>query len=214
MISGIRKIFFTVLLLAFLVVLHASILGWIGSFLVVRNIPEKAEAAVVLYSGVDIYPRLLEAADLYRKGTVRRIIINGNRKTEVLRKLESTGYKPACKWNSDEINVLTHTGVDKNDIIAISAEDAYDTISEAAIVGSTLVNNGITNIIITTSRFHSRRALHIWKNMYKGHLQVYMAPAADDPFDPGSWWKSGRQIRWVLSEYGAWIYYYWMEIFN
>jgi len=214
MVFDFRKVFLVFLLLAFLVVMHAKILTGIGSFLVVQNIPRKADAAVVLDTGVDVYPRLIEAAGLYRKVTVDKVVINGNRKTDVLRELESRGYESSCTWYADEISVLVHQGVARDHIVAISAEDAYDTISEAKIVGSTLINNGMTNIIITTSKFHSRRARHIWKNMYKGKLQIYIAPATKDPFDPGSWWKNGRQIRWVLSEYGAWAYYYWMKIFH
>jgi len=33
-----------------------------------------------------------------------------------------------------------------------------------------------------------------------------------DPYDPGSWWRNGRQIRWVMAEYGAWIYYWWKTL--
>jgi uncharacterized SAM-binding protein YcdF (DUF218 family) len=108
---------------------------------------------------------------------------------------------------------LTHLGIARNHVVAISAEDAYDTISEASIVGEILINNGMTDVIITTSKFHSRRARHIWSKMYLEELIIHVAPAPSDPFDPEAWWKSGRQIRWVLSEYGAWFYYYWMKIF-
>ena len=30
-----------------------------------------------------------------------------------------------------------------------------------------------------------------------------------DIYNPQGWWREGKQIRWVLAEYGAWIYYYW-----
>jgi len=212
MVINIRKIFFIVLVLALLVVVHEKILTGIGSFLVIQDIPQKADAAVVLYTGVDIYPRLIEAAGLYKQVKVKKVIINGNRKTDTLRTLESSGYEPPCKWYAEELGVLTHLGVAKDSIVAISAEDAFDTISEAKIVGEILINNGMTDIIVTTSKFHSRRAHHIWNTMYKGKLQIHVAPAANDPFNPEAWWKSGRQIRWVLSEYGAWLYYYWMKI--
>jgi uncharacterized SAM-binding protein YcdF (DUF218 family) len=214
MIFNLQKIFLLFLLLSFLVLMHAKILTGIGSFLVFQNIPQKADAAVVLKSGVDVYPRLLEAADLYKKTKVAKVVINGNRKTDVLRKLENSGFVSPCSWHANYISILSYRGVPKDHIVAISAEDAYDTISEADIVGSTLINNGMTSIIITTSKFHSRRAYHIWKNMYEEKLQIYIASAANDSFDPGSWWKNGRQIRWVLSEYGAWLYYYWVKIYE
>jgi uncharacterized SAM-binding protein YcdF (DUF218 family) len=214
MVFDLRKIFLVVLLLGFLVVIHGKILTGVGSLLVVQDIPPKAEAAVVLNTGVDIYPRLLEAADLYKEARIEKIVINGNRKTGIVRDLESSGYDPPCKWYAEEISVLIFKDVAKDHIIAISAEDAYDTISEAKIVGETLINNGMSNVIITTSKFHSRRARHIWSRMYRDKLRIYVAPAQNDPFNPETWWKDKRQIRWVLSEYGAWIYYYWMKLFD
>jgi uncharacterized SAM-binding protein YcdF (DUF218 family) len=214
MVFDFRKIFLIILVFAFLVVTHEKMLSGIGSILVVEDIPQKAEAAVVLNTGVDIYPRLIEAADLYRKVKVDRVVINGNRKTDTLRQLESSGYEPPCKWHAEIISVLNHQKVPKDHIVAISAEDAYDTVSEAKIVGATLINNGMSSIIITTSKFHSRRARHIWSKMYDGKLKVFVAPAQSDPFNPEAWWKSGRQVRWVLSEYGAWIYYYLLRFFG
>jgi uncharacterized SAM-binding protein YcdF (DUF218 family) len=214
MVFDLRKIFLLFFLIAFLVVIHVKILTGIGSFLVVEDSPPKAETAVVLNTGVDIYPRLIEAADLYKNKKTDSVVINGNRKTEILRELENGGYEPPCKWHAEAINILTHLGVPKDNIMAISAEDAYDTISEAIIVGEILINNGMENVIITTSKFHSRRARHIWSNMYKGELNVFVVSAKNDPFNPESWWKNGRQVRWVLSEYGAWIYYYMMKIFD
>ena len=214
MVFDYRKIFLVILLLILLVIAHTKILTGIGSLLVAQDTHEKADAAVILYTGVNIYPRLIEAAELYKQAKAGKVVINGNRKTDTLRDLQKNGYEPPCKWYAEELEILTHLGVAKDHILAVSAEDAYDTITEAEIVGDILVNNGMVNVIITTSKFHSRRARHIWSKMYRGKLTVQVAPAGDDPFDPGSWWKDGRQMRWVLSEYGAWIYYYWMTLFT
>lgn len=192
--------------------IHDKVLTGIGSFLVVEDLPENAEAAVVLNTGVDIYPRLIAAADLYKGKKASKVVINGNRKTDVLRSLESKGYEPPCKWHAGMIGVLNYQGVAKDHIVTVNAEDAYDTITEADIVGKTILKQGMTSVIITTSKFHSRRARHIWNKMYSGQLNVYIAPAQNDPYSPETWWKSGRQIRWVLSEYGAWLYYYWMKL--
>jgi len=94
MLFDLRKIFLAVLILTLLAVLHQKILTGIGSFLVQEDIPQTSDAAVVLYTGVDIYPRLIEAADLYKKSTIEKVVINGNRKTEILLDLESSGYAP------------------------------------------------------------------------------------------------------------------------
>jgi uncharacterized SAM-binding protein YcdF (DUF218 family) len=203
-----RKIFYIVLFIIFLAVIHEKVLIAVGSALIVEDIPKKADAAVVLNTGVDIYPRLIEAADLYRNVRVDRVVINGNRKTDTLRDLENSGYEPSQKWYTELISILNYKKVPKDHILAISAEDAFDTISEAKIVGDILINNGMKDIVITTSKFHSRRARYIWRKMYKGRLNIYIASAKKDPFTPKKWWKYPRQIRWVFSEYGAWFYYH------
>ena len=188
-----RKIFLFILIIALLVVTHEKILTGVGSLLVAEDIPEKADAAVVLNTGVDKYPRLIEAARLYKDVRVDKVVINGNRKTDILRDLENNGYEPPCKWYAEEISILNYLGVTKDNIVAISAEDAYDTISEAQIVGEILTNNGMSNVIITTSKFHTRRARHIWSKMYSGRLRIYVAPAKHDPFNPEGWWKKPRE---------------------
>ena len=103
MLFDFRKIFLVLLLLAFLVVIHEKILTGIGSLLVVQDIPQKAEAAVVLYTGVDIYPRLIEAANLYKQVKAEKVVISGNRQSAVLRSLEKSGYDPPCKWYAEEL---------------------------------------------------------------------------------------------------------------
>ena len=75
-------------------------------------------------------------------------------------------------------------------------------------MGKELARNGIENLIIVTSKSHTRRARHIWNSMWSEKFNIQMVSAKEDPFDPESWWMSGRQIKWVLAEYGAWIFYY------
>ena len=190
----------------------STILAKIGKFLILDEKPVRSDAIVVLCSGVEYYPRLIEAADIYQKGFSRKIVINGNRKTNALRKLEAKGFKKCCAWYKNSVRILSLLKVPKKKIMHISVEDAYDTITESKAVGNEIVRQGYKSIILTTSKFHSKRAHYIWAKMYEGKLAVYSVPAKTDPFDPNGWWKEGRQIRWVLSEYGAWAYYFWENI--
>ncbi|MGD9158107.1 MAG: YdcF family protein [Desulfobacteraceae bacterium] len=183
-----------------------------GEFLIHDDLPTKSEAAVILNTGVEYYPRLVEAASIYKKGLVKKIVINGNRKTDSLRELEAMGFKSCCPWYEDRMRILEMLGVPVYDVIPVSAEDAYDTVSEAEAVGREIVEKGYKKIILITSKYHTRRAVHIWKEMYKNNLDVASVSAKTDPFDPSSWWRDGRQVRWVLAEYGAWIFYYWQKI--
>ena len=213
--STIRRFSIFVLALAVFFLLlwffSGPILGRLGQFLLCDQKPVAADAVVVLSTGVEYYPRLMEAADLFRKGFARKVVINGNRKTDVLRELEKRGFEKCCPWYEETVRILEVLGVPRKDVLPINAEDAYDTVSEAKIVGRQLMERGFKRLIITTSKSHTCRAYHIWSSMFKGEMFICTVSAKTDPFDVNGWWKQGRQIRWVLAEYGAWIYYGWKE---
>ena len=207
------RIFTAISLLALLaaVVFIEPILGFIGRVPVVDEQPAKADAVVVLSTGVDYYPRLIEAARLYKEGFVRTVVINGNRKTDVLRSIEKMGYRPCCHWAEDYLRILELLGVARTDILTVSAEDAFDTITEAKTVGRVLLNRKIKRILLTTSKFHTRRARFVWRALFDGRISIAAVAARADPYDPAGWWRDGRQIRWVMAEYGAWGYYLWQK---
>ena len=84
--------------LLFLWLFSGAILSGIGQFLILDQKPVASDVVVVLNTGMEYYPRLIEAADLYRKGLAKKVVINGNRKTDVLRGLEKRGFKECCPW--------------------------------------------------------------------------------------------------------------------
>ena len=200
------------LVVIFVVVFFQAILRKIGHFVVLDDHPVRCDVVLVLNTELEYYPRLIEAAAVFQRGLAERVVINGNRKTESLRELEAKGFSPSCPWYADSVRILKLLGVPEDNISWISAEDVYDSVSEAEAVGNELLRQGVASVIITTSRFHSRRARAIWRNMYEGRLSVYMVSAKTDPYDPNKWWQDGRQIRWVLAEYGAWVYYWWKSL--
>ena len=205
-------IFFTLVLVLILYWGSDSVLSAIGKALIVHTSPVPSKAAVVLNTDQEYYSRLTEAAQLYMAGLVKIIILNGNRKTEALKQIEADGFTPACAWYEDYLRILSLYGVNQNDVICISAEDVYDTVTEAEAVGPQILARGIDQILLITSQFHTRRAGFIWHQRFQGRLQIQTIGARTDPFDPNHWWQSGRQVRWVLAEYGAWLYYGWKQL--
>ncbi len=199
-------------LMAFVILISGTLFRIMGDMIVVSDRPSSSDAAVVLNTGMEYYPRLIQAADLYTRGLAASVVINGNRKTDTLRNLEKKGFKRCCPWYADSVAILTMLGVPEGKIIRISNEDAYDTVSEARMVGRELIERNWKTVIITTSKFHSRRAKFIWQRLYDKQLAITVVSAETDPYDPDNWWKDGRQIRWVLAEYGAWIFFWWKEI--
>lgn len=201
------------LLVPALVVAGAVVLGrfWalpgLGHLLVEDQAPTRADAAVVLATGAQMYPRLIEAARLVNEGFAPRIIINGNRKTPVLRQLEARGYEPASPWYENSLRVLELLGVERNRVTTVAVEDAYDTISECRGLAPTIQREGLERVLLVTSRFHTRRAARIWRTVHGDRLEIVPVAARQDPFDPDGWWRQGRQVRLVLAEYGGWLFY-------
>ncbi|MDY6844781.1 MAG: YdcF family protein, partial [Thermodesulfobacteriota bacterium] len=147
-----------------------------------------------------------EAAELVKMGFAKRVVINGDRKSDTLKYLEEKGFEKCCPWYEDLATILSILGISKDRIIWISAEDAYDTITESETVGAALIKRGFSRIIITTSKYHTRRAQYIWEKNFGGVFSICTVAAKKDPYDPQNWWKQKRQIRWVFTEYGAWMF--------
>lgn len=200
------KLLAAALVIVLTVLLHPHIFRWMGRFLILESDFEKCDATVVLNSGVNIYPRLVQAASLYKQGKAEKVAINGNRKNETYRELERMGYRRPSPWFEEHLSILTFLGVPEKDVIVIDGQDAFDTMTEARVVGNDLIKRGFSSIAVTTCKFHSRRACSIYRFFYGNKLSVFSAPAEKDRFDPDAWWKDPRQIRWVMQEYGGWFF--------
>ncbi len=190
------------------------LLPGMGRFLVQDSPPGAADVVVVLNTGVEYYPRLIQAAELVRTGRAHRVVINGNRKTPVLRRLEAMGFQPAAPWDEDRKRILELLGVGREQVVAVEAQDAYDTISEARAVAASLRSQPIDSVLLVTSKYHTRRAHFIWRRELGDSIRVTPVAAAQDPYDPNGWWRHGRQIRWVLAEYGGWLFLAWQGLFG
>ncbi len=206
-----KLLIFTAIILLSLFIFRASWLGYLGNSLIVNDENARADAAIVLSTGVDYLPRLLQAAQLYKDKRVERILINGNRKTDAIRKLEQQGFVPACKWPENSLRILEMHGVPREKVWAVSAEDVFDTVSEAQTIKPFLQKNNINSVLITTSKFHTRRARYVWRKVLDRQDGIYASAAADDPFNPDGWWKDGRQVKQVMGEYGGMAYYVWKK---
>lgn len=205
----IRKTLILTGIISALYLATTPLLTYMGHFLIRNDPSQHSEASVVLTTGVDYYARLTEAARLYTLQLTNRVIINGNRKSETLRKIEKLGYKAPCHWSEKFIQMLMVLGVPREKIIIVNAENVFDTMSEARLVGDYIGKLNIKKLTIVTSKFHTHRAGYIWEKLFQNKFRLNMVAAQDDPFDPNRWWKSGRQIRALLGEYGGWFYYFW-----
>ena len=81
------------ILVLLFILFSGAILRKMGGLVVVDEKPPYSDAVVVLNTGVEYFPRLIQAAAIYQDGLVRNVVINGNRKTDNLRELEAKGFK-------------------------------------------------------------------------------------------------------------------------
>ena len=126
------------------------------------------------------------------KGMLKRLSSTEIVRRMCLRDLEARGFKECCPWYENRVRILEILGVPRKDVLTISAEGAYDTVSEAESVGRELIALGYQDVIITSSKSHTRRAAFIWRAMFKGRLYICTVAAGTDPYDPGRLVETGQ----------------------
>ncbi len=95
---------------------------------------------------------------------------------------------------------LLDLGVPEAAIEAV-AQDARGTADEARVVVALAAARGWTRLIVVTSPYHCRRAGMLFGRRGAAvGVDICVAPAREDPFDPGAWWVDGRQRRLARNE--------------
>ncbi|MGB0720868.1 MAG: YdcF family protein [Gammaproteobacteria bacterium] len=200
-----RRLLWLVVFVAVIVVLVPTGLRALGSWLVFEDIPDKADAAVVL-SGPQYAARLARAADLYTQGVVSKVVINGGRRGSDDDWVYAKGYLPPCPWDINTREMLAVLGVPQVDVVSVHAPDAFDTRTEAAQVADELARRDYRSVVVTTSAYHTRRAAGIWRSDHGEALGIGVAAARRDGYDPETWWTSPKMVRAVMGEVGGYLF--------
>lgn len=206
-----RRRFFALnlLVIALAILFHNRLLQGLGELLVEEEPLAEADAAVVL-SGPEYVARLDRAAGLYRRGRAALVVINGGRRDQGLDWLYSQGYQDERPWHAWSRSVLVFLGVQDDKILAIPARDVFDTVSEADVVGTRLLEADLSRITVVTSRYHTARASMIWRARWADKLTIGISGATRDGFEPENWWRQGRFAKAVLAELGGYLFF-WLQ---
>lgn len=149
-----------------------------------------------------IADRSLEAADLFNKGLVDRVILV-EASLGGYQKLADKGVYIVSN-TQQMLNSLVSLGIPQERIIILPGE-ATSTWMEACIVSEYLRrNDSIDTIVVVTSNYHTRRASMIFRSELNGRehpVYVLAYPSAYTEFDSKKWWKNREDIQIVLSEY-------------
>jgi uncharacterized SAM-binding protein YcdF (DUF218 family) len=173
----------------------------VGRWLVVEDNLEKTQAILVLSGRMPL--RAIEAARLYNNGYAAEVWLT--RPSEPAASLQTMhiAYLGEDFFNS---RILMHEGVPSAAIRVLEPPIA-NTVDELRVAAAELDRTKTSTVIIVTTKAHTRRVRTLWQEVSGGRRAIVRA-AADDPFEPGRWWRTTGDaldvVREVLGLLNAW----------
>ncbi|HXI44391.1 MAG TPA: YdcF family protein [Bryobacteraceae bacterium] len=159
---------------------HSLWMGWMGAFLVDADSPVRADLVVVL-AGDPYGNRILKGAELVKQGYASRVLVSG----------------PAGFYGLHEsdlaIPFAVKHGFPATWFVAFPHE-AHSTDEEARVILPELRKRNAHRVLVVTSDFHTRRALHILHARWPD-IELHMVAAPDEFFSAYGWWhtREGRK---------------------
>lgn len=167
-------------LLIILTLTHSLWMGWMGAFLVDAESPARADIIVVL-AGDTYGNRILRAAELVKQGYAAKVLVSA----------------PAGFYGLHEsdlaIPFAVKHGYPASWFVAFP-HDAHSTDEEARAILPELQKRNVHRVLVVTSDYHTRRALHIVRARLPA-IEVCMVAAPDEFFSAYGWWhtREGRK---------------------
>ncbi|MGB1247236.1 MAG: YdcF family protein [Chitinophagales bacterium] len=187
-------ILFVILLLSRNFILSAA-----GNFLVYQDEINHVEYAFVL-SG-QAYDRGDEAINLYMDEKIEKIICTGENMPSDIKSL-GLNY-----LESDLTAMRILEQMEDSSIVSILPKGT-STREEAEAIMSYCMANKITECVIVSSLFHTRRVKNVFqKDFAKAGISVYIHGAPSSSYEEEKWWKSEYGLIAVNNEYLKLLYY-------
>lgn len=180
-----------------------------AKFLLVRDRIGKADCIVPLRA--DTYFRFKKAMELYNASYAKTIVLSCElEKEEELKEYYNfdTRILGLKDISSRELALaaLKYFGKDAQGVYftTIPVSSTYD---EAAAVKKLMLDKKFKSLILVTSTYHARRALLIFRLVFRGTgIRIYNCTADNKLYNPARWWLKERDVDTVLREYMAIVY--------
>jgi uncharacterized SAM-binding protein YcdF (DUF218 family) len=181
---------------ALAILFAAFALPRLGSWLVVQDSLQKADAIVVL--GGTRYERPLEAVDLYQEGWASRIFLMRQIADDGELELMKRGVGYSSEVN-EQIDVMSRVGVPASAITVL--DEANSTANEADHVAQLVATSRLSRVIIVTSKLHTRRARLVMRRRLAGTGTTIIVRASRyDRADVDRWWQHRSSLSFTLFE--------------
>jgi uncharacterized SAM-binding protein YcdF (DUF218 family) len=178
---------------------RATLLRGAAELWIVSDPVGPADAVVILGGGLAVRP--FAAADYYKKGLTRKILVSNVR----LKKEETLGGLPS--HNAMNHNVLLKLGVPETAIETFGSE-LSNTYQEAVALREWAVRTHAHSVIVPTEAFSSRRVRWVIESELTGSGIQVQVPALDETeYGPSDWWKDEKGVIVFQNEVIKYVYY-------
>lgn len=186
--------------------------AWFLAEALIASAPlERADAILVLGGSATYVERTQKAADLYKNGVARRVLLTNDG--------ERGGWSSSERRNTPYVelarNNLIKEGVRAEDIEILEPE-VSGTIYEAEILARRAEESAWRELLLVTSAYHTRRARWTFERRFKAggvecRIGIESAPVGAQTPKTFSWWLSPAGWNFVAGEYAKaayyWVYY-------
>lgn len=172
-----------------------------SSFLIVEDELKPADAIFVL-SG-NAFDRGMEAARLFKQGYSFPIVCTGE---NVATDIKALGLY-YTEGQITEIMLTSEGGIDSNYVILL--EKGTSTMEESAAILEYCKANDMTRIIVVSTKFHTRRIHHVFREKFKDSgIEVIIRGASHNKYDEDLWWENEYGLIDLNNEYIKMVYYW------
>lgn len=188
-----------------------SLFAWVAArALVVRAELARADVVVVLSGGSLYAERAAQAIRLFKQARAPKIVLTN----DGVRGPWSFEKERNPTFTEIEAEELQSAGVPPESI-EVLPQQVSSTYDEALLLRDYAQLRGLRSILIVTSAYHSRRALWVWRRVFRESgivIGIDPAPTGQQSPAPATWWWRIRGWRSVAAEYPKFVYY-WLRYF-
>jgi uncharacterized SAM-binding protein YcdF (DUF218 family) len=201
-----RLLTFKGLLVVVIVAVAWVLVAWLAATnLIVREPLDHADVIVVLSGSASYEERTSLAAELYRRGVARKIILTNDNRQGGWSKTEE---RNPFFYERARAELIGHS-VAPDDIIVLPGP-VHGTHDEAFVLRGYFDSNSYRSMLVVTSAFHSRRALWTLNRTFAGsgvEIGIEPVPPGGQTPGPAVWWLQLQGWEDVPLEYVKIIYY-------
>ena len=183
-----------------------ALVAWLAATSLIVHEPLAQADVVVVLSGSAAYEeRTGRAADLYRIGVARKIILTNDNRQGGWSKAEQ---RNPYYYERAREELIRHS-VSPDDIVVLP-QPVYGTHDEALVLRRYFESTSYRSMMIVTSAFHSRRALWTLNRTFADtgiEIGIEPAPTGGQTPGPALWWLHLQGWEDVPVEYVKIIYY-------